>query len=359
MQLKNIVRFPVDIRRAKQILASRVASIETLTERPIALDLYTDQMLFDCGRHFASLAHHSREIGSPFLVRGSRLLLASVARKIHGAEMLAEGHATWLGPDEPLPSEAVALCDVPISQATRLGMGSRQIEMMIGRDILPQRPVMPYPMHPATLRHSDTASRIALRSEFAREAILFAGSQKSKYGHQKMNQSFGVLSRLHILEVLREFVSENAAIPIRLQDSAETPIASSQWLPFLAQHRFFVCCPGAAQPMCHNLIEAMSVGTIPLIEYGDRLRPELCDGENAICFRGADGLRDAIDRIHQLSASQLDDMSRSAATFYDKHLCGKTFLAAVRDDTLDLTQRQIVMPFHSENFFTLTRPLAA
>ncbi|GAA5506143.1 hypothetical protein [Novipirellula caenicola] len=359
MQLKHVVRFPVDIRRAQKILASRVTSTAALTERPIALDLYTDQMLFDCGRHFASLAHHSREIGSPFFVRGSRLLLASVARKIHGAEMLAEEHATWLRPNAPLPTDAVALCDVPVSQAKRTGMGARQIEMMIGRDILPQRPVMPYPMHPATLRHSDTESRVALRSKFTREAILFAGSQKSKYGHQKMKQSFGVLSRLHILQVLSEFAANDVAIPIRLQDSAETPIASSQWLPFLAQHRFFVCCPGAAQPMCHNLIEAMSVGTIPLIEYGDRLRPQLTDGENAICFRGADGLRDAIKRIQQLPESRLDAISRSAAAFYDEHLCGKTFLAAVRDETLDLTEGQIVMPFHSENFFTLTRPQVA
>ncbi|EMI17354.1 ATPase [Rhodopirellula maiorica SM1] len=159
--------------------------------------------------------------------------------------------------------------------------------------------------------------------------------------------------------MLSEIVANDAAVPIRLQDSAETPIAPSQWLPFLAQHRFFVCCPGAAQPMCHNLIEAMSVGTIPLIEYGDRLRPQLTDGENAICFRGADGLRDAIDRIHQLSASRLDEMSQSAAAYYDNHLCGKTFLAAFRDGTLDLTKRQIVMPFHSENFFSQTSPQAA
>ncbi|EMI17355.1 hypothetical protein RMSM_05728 [Rhodopirellula maiorica SM1] len=173
MQLKNVVRFPVDIRRAHKILASRATSAETLTERPIALDLYTDHMLFDCGRHFASLAHHCREIGSPFFVRGSRLLLASVARKVHGAEMLAEEHATWIRPDEPLPSEAVVLCDVPVSRATRRGMGARQIEMMIGRDILPQRPVMPYPMHPATLRQSDAALRVALRSAFTRQGILF------------------------------------------------------------------------------------------------------------------------------------------------------------------------------------------
>ena len=351
MQLKNIIRFPVDIRRANQILASRVASTQSLTQRPIALDLYTDQLLFDCGRHFASLAHHSREIGSPFIVRGSRLLLASVARKVHGAEMLSEGHATWFHPDESLPADACVLSDVSREQATRAGMGSQQVEMMIGRDILEGRPVMPYPMHPATLRNSDHASRVALRSKFTREAILFAGSQKSKYGHQKMERSFGVLSRLHILNVLSEFATHSTTVPIRLQNSAETPITPSQWLPFLAQHRFFVCCPGAAQPMCHNLIEAMSVGTIPLIEYGDRLRPQLIDGDNAICFRGTGGLRDAIDRIRQLTPSQLDQMSRSAADYYDKHLCGKTFLASLRDNALDLSSGQVVMPFHSENFY--------
>ncbi|TWU21480.1 hypothetical protein Pla52o_36660 [Novipirellula galeiformis] len=359
MQLKNIVRFPFGIRRAKQILASKVATSESLRERPVVLDLYTPQLLFDCARHFASLALHSAEIGSPFYVRGSRLLLASVARKGLGAEMLAEGHATWLYPNEPLPEDAFVLCDVPLENASRVGKGYRQVEMLIGRDILPDRPVMPYPMHPATLRRSNHASRVALRSAFDREAILFAGSQKSRYGRAKMEESFGVLSRLDILNVLHDCSTENASMPIRLQDSAVTPISSAQWLPFLAQHRFFVCCPGAAQPMCHNLIEAMSVGTIPLIEYGDRMRPELSDGENAICFQGSGGLRDAVDRIRRLSPTQLEAMSQRVTQYYDAHLCGKTFLAALRDNALTLSSTQVVMPFHSDNFYAPQRANAA
>jgi hypothetical protein len=147
--------------------------------------------------------------------------------------------------------------------------------------------------------------------------------------------------------------------PIVLADSRVQSIAASQWLTTLAKTRFFVCCPGASQPMCHNLIEAMSVGTVPLIEYGDRVTPQLRDGENAICFQGKAGLLNAIDRIDQLSSDEMLRLSRGAARFYDEHLCGKNFLAALRDGRLDLSSRRICMPFHDRNFYLPYRTAAA
>ncbi len=350
MQLKNIVRFPVDIRRAKSILASKTKPPIGLPERPIALDLYTDQLLFDCGRHFASLEHYSREIDSPFFVRCSAMMLAAISRKQHGAEMLAEEHATWIPPHGNLPSDALVFRDIA-SLTGRTMPNEPSIEMLIGRDIPEGLPVMPYPMHPATLRTVSDERLVDLRSQFDRRGILFAGSQKTKYGHAKMERSFGVLSRLHILDIIKNHARATDRVPVVMRDSSTKPIAASNWLDFLAQHRFFVCCPGAAQPMCHNLIESMSVGTIPLIEYGDRVRPALRDDETAICFRGEQGLRDALDRIQAMSDERLDAMAIRVAEFYDRHLCGKAFLRSLRDTPMGEPPLSIVMPFHSENFF--------
>ncbi len=380
MQIKSLIRYPIDIRRARQLLADKPCAPPNLSERPICLDLRTPQLLFDCGRHLASFAHYARSAGSPFFVRCAPLLLAGIARKIHGREMLAESHACWLPPASPLPPNALVLCDYEPLAETASNVqpaiaGDRQVQMMIGRDIDRSIPVMPYPMHPATLRHQSEASDLSrLRESFPRRGIFFAGNQKPKYGDAKVGTNFGVLSRLEIVRVLREqfptrmatsmqnttsLECTSGAAAIILSDSRVDSIPASQWLSRLAQAQFFVCCPGSSQPMCHNLIEAMSVGTIPLIEYGDRITPPLRDGENAICFAGQAGLVDAIKRIDQLSADELTQLRRGAAQFYDDYLCGTRFFAALRDGGFDLSARRICMPFHEQNFYPSSRAIAA
>ncbi|TWU38761.1 hypothetical protein Q31b_38390 [Novipirellula aureliae] len=358
MGLKNVLRFPADIRRARRLLANRSSDHAfdeiSLNQRPIALDLHGFDMLFDCGRHLASLAHYSGEIGSRFYVRSSRLVLASISHKPYGARMLSYPHVTWLSNKEPLPNDALVLSDSDVSQHRSPGNnGRRLIEMLVGCDIPDGLPVMPYPMHPDTLSFLDSHSLGSHRKTKQRSGILFAGSQKTKYGRDKMQNRFGVLSRLHILDIIRDCCDNglNGDVPVFLRNSAIEPVAAADWLSFLAQYQFFVCCPGVDQPLCHNLIESMSVGTIPLIEYGDRLRPKLEDGVNAICFQGESGLRQAIRRIGSMTKSEITCLSNNVAEHYDRHLAGDTFMKSLRDETIDVPFNQVAMPFHSENFY--------
>jgi hypothetical protein len=356
MQLKSLVRYPLDIRRARRLLMAARAPEDAFSQRPIALDLVTPQMLFDCGRHLACLAHYSQAAGSQFLVRCSPLMLASIARKIHGREMLAEPYVRWLAPAQPLPKKALVLRDYDSDQPG--------VRMLIGRDQIDGAPTMPYPMHPATLSFADPPSLLQLRQSKDRGGIFFAGNQKPKYGEDKMTRDFGLLSRLRILQMLRGRFPDRVVDSmsqrvdrhsIVLSDSRVESIPASHWLSSLARAQFFVCCPGASQPTCHNLIEAMSVGTIPLIEYGSRVTPPLQDGIHAITFQGEQGLVRAIERIDRLSASEIETMSGHAASFYDQHLCGRTFLAGLRDGETDCRFGQLSMPFHDRNLFDFSR----
>jgi hypothetical protein len=361
MQLKTLVRYPIDIKRARRLLSERQLIAAPLSERPIALDLRTPQLLFDCGRHLASLAHYATCAGSPFYVRCRQMLLAGIARKIHGRELLALSHASWIPQAGTLPADAFVLSDYQAPSS------DRYVRMMIGRNVDRSIPVMPYPMHPATLRAHSQADIICLRQGRSRCGIFFAGNQKPKYGDAKIQRNFGVLSRLEILRTLgAQFPSRLASsmdsatgqMPIIISDSRIESISADDWLPTLAKAQFFVCCPGASQPTCHNLVEAMSVGTIPIIEYGDRLTPQLRDGENAICFRGTVGLVEAIARIDRLTPERILQMAKNVATYYEAHLCGTRFLTQLRDGKLDLTSERVCMPFHERNFYALDRAAA-
>ena len=366
MQLKSLIRYPLDIRRARRLLADRPAVTLERNHRPIALDLRTPQLLFDCGRHLASLAHYAKEIGSSFHVRSGTVMLAAMSRKVHGSEMLVAPGCEWLHRSEPLPSDALVLCDYEPDRSDQASCNF--LQMLIGSDIDRGLPVMPYPMHPSTLRECQHVDFVALRERDERRGIFFAGNQKPRYGDAKMQRNFGVLSRLDLISELQTHFPSRIASnwdeakdlqSIVLSDSRLSPISATQWLPALARANFFLCCPGSSQPTCHNLIEAMSVGTIPLIEYGNRITPTLRDGETAICFQGRSGLVDAVHRIDQMTTEDLRRIRQNVAAFFDEHLCGSAFMRALRDGGFDTSAGKVCMPFHDTNFFATPELVAA
>lgn len=278
--------------------------------------------------------------------------------------MLAQPYVSRISSSQAIPEGAFVLGDYEPDARELESLSSRGtsfVRMMIGRDIDRSVPVMPYPMHPATLRYLADTDLLSLRGRAShRQAILFAGSQKTRYGDQWMQREFDVLSRLEALDTLRDFypsriqesLQQNGERrPIVLLDSGSHAIPAAQWLPTLAAARFFLCCPGGRQPLCHNLIEAMSVGTIPLIEYGSRITPQLRDGETAICFQGRGGLVEAIERIDRMSSEELSALSQRVAGFYDQHLCGTRFMSDLRDGKLDTSARRLCLPFNERNLY--------
>lgn len=46
-------------------------------------------------------------------------------------------------------------------------------------------------------------------------------------------------------------------------------IPAQKWLDVVAKSDFFLCAPGVQIPLCHNAIESMAVGTIPITNYPD------------------------------------------------------------------------------------------
>lgn len=382
MRFKTLIRYPIDIRRARHMLASRdqrrrefsshaestghrfLTMPQTDTCRAIVLDLQSTDLLFDCGRHLMTFAYWSAAIGSKLYFRCRPIVLSAMARKFHGRELLAETDAQWIDASQSeemqnIPDDALVLSDSSEPDPIVVGGNRRWVRMLIGRDIDSEIPIMPYPMHPWTLRALRHGRLTSLRKNERHCRIFFAGNQKPKYGNDKMLHEFGVHSRLSLLQTLRENFGpriqyaldlENQPLVVLL-DSRSVSIAADQWLPALSHSDFFLCCPGAAQPMCHNLVESMAVGTIPILEYSHRLSPQLIDGENAICFRGLDGLIEAVARVDAMPPAEVRRMRLNAAQYYDEHLQGERFLRGIRDGEIDVRKQRVCMPFHEHNLY--------
>ena len=369
MKIRHWLRFPMDIRRAKHKLGHKYCMDASFTGRSIALDLHTPDLMFDCGRHFAAFAHWTSENKSPLVLRCSRLLLAAIGRKPFGGQMLEMPNVAWVDTDAILPRNALVITDQTSDHTSRLMLGQQILHLQIGRDVVDGSAIAPYPMHPNVAPFAEDDVLAECRKTANRSGIFFAGSQRAKYGRAVIGRDFGVMNRLEILNTLRKSFRSRVVTeikdydkpkptsgeqPIVLPDAGSTNITPDVWLETLAKHQFFLCCPGIAQPMCHNMTESMSVGTIPIIEYGDRVVPQLQDGVNAICFSGSDGLISAIDRIDQMSLEQIGSLSSAASEFYDNHLSGKRFMAKLCDPAASGDKTHLCLPFHSENLFEAT-----
>ncbi|TWT54177.1 hypothetical protein Pla22_18120 [Rubripirellula amarantea] len=337
-------------------------STESLTSRPVVLDLQTRDFVVDGARHLAAIAMNANLLGSPCWLRCSDGILATISRKTHGREMLMLRGVTHLRPSQRIPDTSLVLSDVEPGDA-------HAIWMRLGCDIELDYPVMPYPMLPATIGQYPPSNLAGLRANRDRIRLLFAGNQKPSYGQGKIGRQFNICDRIEVLAAIREsfesrIVSSLAGADqnsIALLDSRESCIEASDWLPTLSTANFFLCCPGSSQPTCHHLVEAMSVGTIPLLEYGDRVTPQLVDGETAITFRGAKGLVEAVERITEMSADDIATMSQNVTRFFDHHLCQRRFLKGLRDGVIAATEQRISLPFHHENLYASSQlaPLAA
>jgi hypothetical protein len=81
-------------------------------------------------------------------------------------------------------------------------------------------------------------------------------------------------------------------------DSKLFRIPENKWLETLATFNFFVATPGGVMPVCHNVIEAISVNTIPILQYPHFFKPHLEDNINCVVFKDEESL---IMRIKKLN----------------------------------------------------------
>lgn len=109
-------------------------------------------------------------------------------------------------------------------------------------------------------------------------------------------------------------------------DTGKLWIDDQCWLENLSKSDFFLCPPGISMPMCHNAIEAMSVGTIPIINYPEWFSPSLIHMENCIIYDDETDLLDKIDCALNLEKPKLAEMRKKVIDYYNSHLNPVSFI---------------------------------
>lgn len=211
---------------------------------------------------------------------------------------------------------------------------------------------IPYPTYPGNLSkvHSQTINTKKKRSV----KVFFSGTVLPGYQSLFLN-THSVMSRVEVLETLYQ-----SDLPIRIYDVIKSNknkglqgiflprydfkkktvsgnVARDYYLENLRDISFFICAPGTYMPFAHNVIEAMSQGSIPILEYGSYFSPSLTPGENSLAFHDQDSLISSVKKALDMPEEQVATMRSQVVNYYNDFLRFSSFLERL-DKTPENTQ---------------------
>jgi hypothetical protein len=183
--------------------------------------------------------------------------------------------------------------------------------------------------------------------------ILFAGNcDKESYDREETRKRFNIHTRWDIFSHLAEnFPRSHIFIPKNYEDFTQErnsgrlanklvlidinvfKIPQADWFDILADSTFFIHLPGYIQPWCHNQIEAMASGAIPITEFPHLFHPALQNAVNAITYRDKEELLDILRRIchGSVTAEETGKVKANLLAYYTEHFSFDAFKRELTD----------------------------
>ena len=221
--------------------------------------------------------------------------------------------------------------------------------------------LMPYPVHPV---HAgpDLPERLRRYRTVARKMRVFFSGDSKGYVRNRILYPKPKLPRVEVIEAILRHMADRAPLVRSEQHLAslcangyvdrclimdhDSRIDETRWLATLATSDFFLCPPGYVMPMCHNSVEAMAVGTIPIINYPEWFNPPLEHLQNCIAFDDKADLLAKLDAVLRMNPEQIGTMRQKVIAYYDEHLAPETFIRKIESSE---RQRVVVLMITDAN----------
>jgi glycosyltransferase involved in cell wall biosynthesis len=130
-----------------------------------------------------------------------------------------------------------------------------------------------------------------------------------------------------------DFLDSDQPRSFVLVETQHCKIPPERWLEALSKGDFFLACPGVGMPLCHNLVEAMAAGAIPILQYAAYLSPELKNGENCLTFDDERSLREVTSRALAMTEVEVLELRRGTKLYYDENLAPGRFAKRLLEES--------------------------
>lgn len=232
-----------------------------------------------------------------------------------------------------------------------------------------KRPIlMPFPIHPVHVT-ADLQDRLTqLRSGRRRMRVFFSGDTEG-YSRIHIKYPRPKLPRLEVITEVRQrladrvlFIQDEKTLRNALMgdyvdkciilDTSKLRIPDPDWLTTLSMADFFLAAPGIVMPMCHNSVEALAVGAVPIINYGEWFNPPLQSLWNCIGFDDAASLVAALETAFTMDETQIGELRTRAIEYYDARLSAESFVRGIENapgkkvEVLIMTERYVARNSH-------------
>jgi hypothetical protein len=252
---------------------------------------------------------------------------------LYSMRILTEG-SIILSKEKP-PSAIAAFCDRRVNAAGFKFVSNNYFSTIFDKD--PNSFHIPIGLHPNMYSTGlwnapvDTASR--------KHSVFFAGNFNERlYEQVSEHEKFSMPNRIEIKKMLQSLptatfpktydglVKNSKDAQIDIVELANFQVPQKILRQTIAGYSFFIACPGFIMPLSHNIFEAMSVGTIPIIhrQYARMFFPELEDYSTAILYDN-----DFIAKIQEvllLDRGLVSSMHEEVINYYNRYLTPKAIV---------------------------------
>ena len=171
--------------------------------------------------------------------------------------------------------------------------------------------------------------------------LFFAGNtEPGKYDKDVIRGLYGMLSRREMLKVANEsipscqifrpgdteaWLNSNEAHGFVFCETQHCKIPPQRWLEALAKADFFLACPGVGMPLCHNVIEAMAAGCVPILQYSEYLSPPLKHEINCLAFHDERSLELVLNSIFSMTEDHIQRLRAGVRAYHEENLAPGRF----------------------------------
>ncbi|MCU4175087.1 hypothetical protein [Carboxylicivirga sp. N1Y90] len=236
---------------------------------------------------------------------------------------------------------AIFISDIKVNSVDKIFKKNITIDYQLAFKNHPY--TLPFPFHPLLyinngfrkLEHVDIFLN-EISSTTKKVEIGFAG-QINHPSYTQLNQHFpDLINRNRIFEILysnfEESITtelENGTNKIFLSDSNTNRIAHKDWPITLATFKFFIAPPGFEMPFCHNIIEAMACGVIPILQYDTYFVPQLENNINCLTYKSKEDLINTIDLALKMDNKNIESIRDNVLEYYSKNLSPISFIKKI------------------------------